>query len=74
MAVLPDLIEPGLTTLFCGSAASSASARAGAYYAGPGNRFWPTLSETGLTPRQFSPKEFRELAKHGLGLTDLGKA
>ncbi len=73
MAVLPDLIEPGLTTLFCGSAASSASARAEAYYAGPGNRFWPILYETGLTPRLFAPGEFRTLADLGLGLTDLAK-
>ena len=73
MAVLPDLIEAGLTTLFCGSAASSASARAGAYYAGKGNRFWPILHETRLTPRLFSPGEFRALADLGLGLTDLAK-
>ncbi|MGB0631210.1 MAG: mismatch-specific DNA-glycosylase [Alphaproteobacteria bacterium] len=73
MAVLPDLIEPGLTTLFCGSAASSASARTGAYYAGPGNRFWPVLHETGLTPRLFAPSEFRELLLLGVGLTDLAK-
>ncbi len=73
MAVLPDLIEPGLTTLFCGSAASSASARVGAYYAGPGNRFWPILNESGLTPHLFAPTEFRELLSLGIGLTDLAK-
>lgn len=73
MAVLPDLIEPGLTTLFCGSAASSASAREGAYYAGPGNRFWPALHETGLTPRLFAPSDFPGLADLGIGLTDLAK-
>ena len=73
MAVLPELIEPGLTTLFCGSAASSASARVGAYYAGPGNRFWPILNESGLTPHLFAPTEFRELLSLGIGLTDLAK-
>ena len=71
MSVLPDLIEPGLTTMFCGSAASSASARVGAYYAGPGNRFWTVLHETGLTPHLFVPAEFQELLSLGIGLTDL---
>lgn len=73
MTVLPDVLEPGLTTVFCGSAASSASAREGAYYAGPGNRFWPVLYEAGLTPRLFDPAEFRSLAPLGIGLTDLAK-
>ncbi|HEU5143069.1 MAG TPA: uracil-DNA glycosylase family protein [Solirubrobacterales bacterium] len=50
MAVLPDLVRPGLRVVFCGTAAGTASARAGAYYAGPGNRFWETLRVTGLTP------------------------
>ena len=73
MVVLPDLIEEGLTTLFCGSAASYASARSEAYYAGPGNRFWSILQETGLTPYLFAPTEFRQLAALGIGLTDLAK-
>jgi len=73
MAVLPDVLEPGLITVFCGSAASSASARQGAYYAGPGNRFWPILFEAGFTPRAFEPAEFRKLAPLGIGLTDLAK-
>lgn len=41
------------------------------YYAGPGNRFWPTLSEIGLTPHQLAPKEFEALLTFGIGLTDL---
>lgn len=73
MTVLPDILGPGLTTVFCGSAASSASARQGAYYAGPGNRFWPTLFEAGFTPHRFQPDEFRNLAPLGIGLTDLAK-
>jgi double-stranded uracil-DNA glycosylase len=73
MAVLPDVLQPGLTTVFCGSAASSASARQGAYYAGPGNRFWPILFEAGFTPHLFAPSDFRKLAVLGIGLTDLAK-
>ena len=33
--VLPDLIAPDLRIVFTGTAVGSASARAGAYYAGP---------------------------------------
>lgn len=71
--VLPDILVPGLRIVFCGSAVGSASARAGAYYAGPGNHFWPILHETGLTPRRLAPGEFHCLADFGLGLTDLCK-
>ena len=59
--------------MFCGSAAGAASARLGAYYAGPGNRFWPTLFETGILPRRLAPEEFRGALDHGIGLTDLAK-
>ena len=72
-AVLPDTIEPGVVTLLCGSAAGAASARLGLPYAGPGNKFWPILAEAGLTPWRLSPTEFRELPRHGLGLTDINK-
>lgn len=71
--VLPDVLRPGLAVVFCGSAAGAVSARVGAYYAGPGNRFWPTLFEIGLTPRLLAPAEFRTLPDHGLGLTDMAK-
>ncbi len=71
MTILPDVLAPGLAVVFCGSAPGRASARRGAYYAGPGNRFWPTLHAVGLTPRRLAPEEFRELPRHGLGLTDL---
>ena len=71
--ILDDVLQEGLLAVFCGTAASSASARRRAYYAGPGNRFWDTLFEVGLTPRRFQPEEFPELLVLGLGLTDLSK-
>ncbi|MGG5886836.1 mismatch-specific DNA-glycosylase [Falsiroseomonas sp. HC035] len=71
--VLPDVLEPGLRLVFCGMAAGLTSARLGAYYARPGNRFWPALATAGFTPRLFRPEEFRLLAGRGIGLTDLGK-
>jgi double-stranded uracil-DNA glycosylase len=73
VAVLPDVLQPGLRVVFCGTAAGTASARAGTYYAGPGNRFWETLYETGLTPRVLEPFEFESLPEHGIGLTDICK-
>ena len=64
---------PGLAVVFCGTAASTVSAHRRAYYAGPGNAFWPTLFEIGLTPRLLQPEEFRDIPQFGLGLTDLAK-
>ena len=71
--VLPDVLGPGLRVVFCGSAAGAVSARVGAYYAGPGNCFWPTLHRVGLTPRLLAPAEFRTALDYGIGLTDLCK-
>lgn len=72
-AVLPDVLEPGLVTVFCGSAASATSAALGAYYARPGNKFWPTLHEAGFTDRRLAPEEFRDVLDYRIGLTDLAK-
>jgi double-stranded uracil-DNA glycosylase len=71
--VLPDVLEPGLRIVFCGTAAGTVSARRGAYYAHPQNRFWPALHAAGLTPRRLEPEDYRELPRWGLGLTDLAK-
>lgn len=72
--VLPDLLAPGLTTVFCGSAAGAASARRGLPYAGPGNKFWPILAEAGFTPELFAPGDYRNLLDLGIGLTDVNKS
>ena len=71
--VLPDVLRPGLDIVFCGTAAGTQSARQGAYYAHPQNRFWRTLFEAGLTPRQLAPAQFPQLPDYGFGLTDLAK-
>jgi double-stranded uracil-DNA glycosylase len=72
--ILPDVLPPGLRVVFCGTAPGTASARAGAYYAGPGNRFWITLHEVGLTPVLLAPAEFTRLPEFGIGLTDISKS
>jgi TDG/mug DNA glycosylase family protein len=71
--ILPDVLTPGLRVVFCGTAPGTASARAGAYYAGPGNRFWATLHEIGLTPVLLRPAKFARLPEFGIGLTDISK-
>jgi TDG/mug DNA glycosylase family protein len=71
--ILPDLLAPGLRLVVCGSAAGDRSAAAGAYYAGPGNRFWSMLHTVGLTPKLLPPAEFPRLIDYGIGLTDIVK-
>lgn len=71
--ILPDVLQPGLALVFCGTAAGRRSAAEGAYYAHPGNLFWRTLFEAGFTPQPFAPAEFARLPSLGIGLTDLAK-
>jgi TDG/mug DNA glycosylase family protein len=71
--LVPDVLEPGLEIVFCGTALSKASYEKRAYYANPGNRFWPTLHAVGLTPRRLAPEEFRIVTEFGFGLTDVCK-
>jgi TDG/mug DNA glycosylase family protein len=71
--ILPDVLQPGLKLVFCGTAAGKRSAAERAYYAHPGNLFWRALFEATLTPSQLSPSEFPQLPDYGIGLTDLAK-
>lgn len=71
--IVPDVLCPGLSLVLCGTAPSRASKEARAYYAHPGNIFWKTLAEVGLTPRLLAPAEYPLVTGFGLGLTDLNK-
>lgn len=71
--IIPDLLAPQLRLVFCGSALGFESARQKAFYAKPGNKFWPALHQVGLTPRRFAPAEYPALLELGIGLTDLNK-
>jgi TDG/mug DNA glycosylase family protein len=73
MSMLPDVVTRELDVIFCGSAASAVSALKAAYYAGPGNKFWKTLHQTGLTNRPLAPSEFPLLLTYRVGLTDINK-
>ncbi|NTY00088.1 mismatch-specific DNA-glycosylase [Deinococcus sp. JMULE3] len=70
---MPDVLRPGLTLVLVGTAPSRISAAARAYYANPGNRFWHTLHEVGLTPELLLPQEYPRLPEFGIGLTDVAK-
>lgn len=73
VSVLGDVLAPNLRVVFCGTAVGAASARRYAYYAGPGNHFWRTLHEVGLTPRLLEPEQYETITEYRLGLTDLAK-
>ncbi len=52
---------------------TESSVRAGHYYAGRGNQFWPTLYESGVVPEPFDYPDDRRIIEFGIGLTDLVK-
>lgn len=72
--VLEDVLSPGMSVVFCGTAVGAVSAQRGAYYAGPGNRFWETLFRIGLTPTQLRPEQYKSAAALGIGFTDVVKS
>lgn len=71
--ILPDVLQPGLRVVFCGTAAGTRSACEGAYYAHPGNMFWRAVHAVGLTPRLLAPAEFPLMPGFGIGFTDVAK-
>jgi TDG/mug DNA glycosylase family protein len=71
--ILPERLRPGLRLVFCGTAAGRQSALRKAYYAHAQNRFWRTLHDVGLTPRQFAPQDYPLLWELDIGLTDTAK-
>jgi TDG/mug DNA glycosylase family protein len=71
--VLHDLLGESLQVVLCGTAAGTASAAAGAYYAHKQNKFWKILYQTRLTPELLQPNQYRELLNYRIGLTDLVK-
>jgi len=71
--LVPDVLEPNLKAVFCGTALGHESARQRAYYAHPGNAFWKALHRIGLTPEQVSPQDYPQVTRYGIGLTDMCK-
>ncbi len=72
--VLPDYLTVGLRVVFVGTAAAEASAARMHYYAGPGNKFYEYLTDSGLTNgERLRPEDDVRLNEFGIGLTDLVK-
>jgi len=71
LTVIPDVVAPGLSVLFCGINPGLMSAQLKQHFARPGNRFWPALHLSGFTPRLLKPSEQDELVDHGLGITNM---
>ena len=69
--MLKDILAEDLAIVFCGTAKGKASMQKGFYYAGPGNKFYPILYKTGLTPVKLAPSDCYEINQYGIGLTDL---
>jgi len=66
-----DVLAPHLDVIFVGAAASHSSARVGHCYAGPTNKFWLLLFQSGFTPRKLRPEEDGDVLQYGIGLTCL---
>lgn len=70
-ALIPDVIAPDLTVLFCGINPGLWSGAVGRHFARPGNRFWPALHASGFTPELLGPYRQDELLALGLGLSNV---
>lgn len=68
---IPDLVAPGLRVLFCGINPGLVSGFTGFHFARPGNRFWRTIHEAGLTTDLLTPDRQQELLDQGIGITNL---
>jgi len=68
---LPDYLRPGLRLILVGINPGLRSAEVGHHFAGPNNRFWQLLHDSGLTPRRLTYEEDAELLDLGIGLTNI---
>jgi TDG/mug DNA glycosylase family protein len=66
---LPDVLEPGLSVVFCGINPGVRAASTGRHFAGRGNRFWRAVHLAGFTPEQICPQDDHTLLQYGCGLT-----
>ena len=66
-----DILSSQLKILFVGINPSLYSAAVGHHFARPGNRFWPSMHRSQITPHLLAPSQDRELLRYGCGLTNL---
>lgn len=68
---LKDIIAQDLKVLFAGYNPGLRSAELGHHFAGPNNRFWRLLYESGLTPELLAASDDHLVLDLGLGLTNI---
>ncbi len=68
-ASLPDLLEPGLSVIFCGINPGMRAASTGHHFEGRNNRFWRVMHLAGFTPEQILPEDDHTVLQYGCGLT-----
>ena len=68
---LRDRIAPGVRVLFVGINPGVRSALTGHHFAGPSNRFWKLLWNSGLVPEPLSYQDDIRLPEWGFGITNL---
>jgi TDG/mug DNA glycosylase family protein len=68
---LRDRIGPNLRVLFVGINPGMRSAAVGHHFAGPSNRFWKLLHESGLVPEPVTWSDDERLPAWGFGITNL---
>ncbi|WP_158941046.1 G/U mismatch-specific DNA glycosylase [Burkholderia sp. S171] len=66
---LPDVLEPGLSIIFCGINPGMRAVSTGHHFEGRGNRFWRVMHLAGFTPEQLRPEDDRSILRYGCGLT-----
>lgn len=72
--MLPDYLAFGLDVILVGINPGLRSAEKGHHFAGPGNKFWDLLKDSGLTPLTLKPLHYSEdgdLLGYGIGLTNI---
>jgi TDG/mug DNA glycosylase family protein len=68
---LTDRIKPGVRVLLVGINPGVTSALTGHHFAGPTNRFWRLLYESGIVPEPVTHEDDVRLPQWGLGMTNL---
>jgi len=66
---LPDILDTGLSVIFCGINPGMRAATSGHHFAGGGNRFWRAIHLAGFTPERIAPENDHAILKYGCGLT-----
>src|SRR5436190_6734470 len=68
---LTDVLEPGLRLILVGINPGVMSATSGHHFAGPTNRFWGLLYESGIVPEPITHEDDVRLPQWRIGMTNL---